>query len=103
MEIIIMHDLHSICQKAVELWGVESQVLMAMEEAGELVQALSKYIRYNRQAVDGLVEEIADVEIMIEQLKQILGATRYEIEAVKEYKIRRLAERIKLAELERKR
>lgn len=57
---------------AVDLWGIRAQVLMCIEEAGELLQALSKYDRNpakeNRQAI---LEEIADVDIMLNQMRII--------------------------------
>ncbi len=43
---------------------------MAMEEMSELIQALSKSIR-GKENVDNIAEEIADVEIMLMQLKFI--------------------------------
>ncbi len=44
--------------------------MMAVEEMGELIQAISKKVRgLDHQA--NIPEEIADVEIMLEQLKHI--------------------------------
>ena len=70
-----------ICRKAVETFGVDIQQIVAMEELGELIQAISKIARWEcsqsedletlSEYIDNLAEEIADVEIMLEQLKYI--------------------------------
>ncbi len=68
-----------ICRKAVETFGVDLQQMVAMEELGELIQAISKIARWEcsqstlSEYIDNLAEEIADVEIMLEQLKQCYG------------------------------
>ena len=65
-----MNDRGSnICKKAVNTFGSDVQEMMFIEEVGELVQALSK----KRRGFEGanIAEEIADVEIMLEQLKHI--------------------------------
>lgn len=59
-----------IYRLAVEKWGAMSQVLQAMEELSELSTALSKYIN-GRGEVEDVVDEIADVEIMMQQLRHI--------------------------------
>lgn len=60
----------AICRKVVEMFGADLQQMVAIEEIGELLQAISKRAggKDNR---DNLAEEIADVEIMLEQLKYI--------------------------------
>lgn len=72
-----------ICRKAVEKFGIDIQQIVAMEELGELIQAISKIARWEcnqledvetlSDYIDNLAEEIADVEIMLEQLKQSYG------------------------------
>ena len=72
-----------ICRKAVEKFGIDIQQIVAMEELGELIQAISKIARWECNQledvetlsgyIDNLAEEIADVEIMLEQLKQSYG------------------------------
>ena len=61
-----------ICRKAVEKFGIDIQQIVAIEEIGELLQAISKRAR-GKDNRDNLAEEIADVEIMLEQLKQCYG------------------------------
>jgi len=68
----------SIYAKALHLKGEVSQVDIAIEECAELIQALIKYKRLNEGpnqkyektlAREKVCEEIADVQIMIEQIK----------------------------------
>lgn len=55
-----------VIEKAINHFGVRYQVDKAVEEMGELIQALMKArIELNR---DNIIEEIADVEIMLQQL-----------------------------------
>ena len=59
-------------KQAIDKWGLPAQLGMLMEESAELIQATHKVMRHinNKTSVwRGLVEEIADVEIMIEQIK----------------------------------
>lgn len=55
-----------ILQQAINAFGEYAQIDMAIEEMSELIQALSKHKRGKEHNVE---EEIADVEIMIEQLR----------------------------------
>ncbi len=60
-----------VFKNAVTQWGVDAQLNQAIEECAELIQAINKFRRINDR--DNLLEEIADVEIMIGQLKIILN------------------------------
>lgn len=65
---------------AVNILGVEHQTMIAMEECAELCQAISKCFRYvDREYKKNLTEEIADVLIMIEQLKIIYNISEDDI------------------------
>lgn len=65
---------------------------MSMEEMAELSKELSKNIRGEHNA-DALAEEMADVEIMLEQLKIIFG-NRAAVDIKKSVKLQRLADRL---------
>lgn len=73
---------------AVRIYGKQSQLIMAMEEMSELTKELSKNIR-GENNVSAISEEIADVEIMLEQLKVIYG-NRAEVDRVRGEKLERL-------------
>ena len=69
---------------------------MAIEEASELIKAICKMRRngINVDTVNNLAEEIADMEIMIEQLK-IMFYLSQGVGAWKNYKLKRLLKTIK--------
>jgi len=81
----------TIYEKALEKWGLETQILMCIEELSELIHALVKYGRkINGSSKDKIAEEIADVELMIEQIKVALNIQKLDIENLKLKKIKRL-------------
>lgn len=51
---------------AINTWGGEDQIFMLVEEMSELIQAISKR---KRGLEHNIPEEIADVEIMLSQIK----------------------------------
>lgn len=85
-----------ICKRAVEVFGNDTQILMYFEEAGELAQAISKYKRgFGKK--DNIAEEIADVEIMLEQLKYVYKC-HHSVDEIKQKKLMRLSTRIEQRE-----
>lgn len=76
--------------KAIETWGGEMQLQVLMEEMAELVQAL---VKRQRGSVHNIEEEIADVEIMLEQAKLYLRICD-EVEKWKGYKMARLGDKL---------
>lgn len=71
----------------------ESQVDILQEECAELIQAISKYRRGGSYKLT--LEEIADVEIMIDQIKYLnTVAENKTIEKIKEGKLDRQIQRI---------
>lgn len=73
-------------KKATELWGDRLQLIKTMEECGELIQAISKYLITTSELVKApendyditkckinIVEEVCDVDIMLEQVRCIIG------------------------------
>lgn len=81
-------------RKIYEHYG-EAQLDIAQEELAELIQAISKY-RRNKGKIERFhcEEEIADVEIMLQQVMWIIGTDRKTIDEWKEYKIERQLGRI---------
>ncbi|WP_456474094.1 hypothetical protein [Candidatus Pyrohabitans sp.] len=53
---------------AIEKWGIESQLLMLIEEMAELTHVISKGFRGQANTFK-LIEELVDVEIMLEEIK----------------------------------
>jgi NTP pyrophosphatase (non-canonical NTP hydrolase) len=60
------------CHNIAEHYGEEHQMLKAVEEMAELTQAIMKYLD-NPAEWDSLIDELADVNIMIEQLNHIVS------------------------------
>ena len=74
-------------------YGLCRQLWQTVEEMAELTQVICKTDRYGMDAVrDHLVEEVADVSIMIDQLEYLLGDNM--IAKIREEKIKRQLERI---------
>ena len=72
-------------------FGKKNQIIVSIEELSELQKELCKYLR-DKTNIRNISEEIADVEIMLEQLKLIFeNETPVSIE--KEYKLARTYER----------
>ena len=67
-----------VVQRSIEHYGKDVQSTVCMEECAELIQAISKEKR-GKSDKDHLAEEIADVIICIEMLKQIYNITDDEI------------------------
>ena len=82
-------------------YGYEAQSNQLVEECAELIQAVSKYRRAAAKGEDeklialcNLVEEIADVEIMLEQIKYLLKIPEEDLIAYEQFKVNRTKERI---------
>lgn len=70
------------------------QMIIAMEEMSELTKELSKSIRgFNNR--DAVLEEVADVYIMLMQIEIIHGIEMNELVAMIEKKLERLEEGLK--------
>lgn len=91
-------DREKVYIKALETYGEEAQINMVFEEMAELQKALCKHLRkpYPKdiEIYSNIAEEIADVEIMLEQMKLL-----FEIETIvdqfKTIKVDRLKEKLK--------
>ena len=62
-----------ICKKAVRTFGENAQCIKAMEECGEMVHALARKVLDQDPDLDNICEEIADVEILMEQMRVVFG------------------------------
>ena len=86
----------AIFDENIKAHGTDFEVGIAMEECAELIQAISKVRRYGfvGKYKDNLLEEIADVAIMMEQIIYLAGIDRKDIDEVIDYKLNRQLERI---------
>lgn len=91
-----------------DAFGEDAQFRCAVEEMGELIQAICKYKRAQesgdkeklRIALENLREEIADVSINMEELSYMFGEK--EIDEIKKYKLERALKRAEKKNLEEK-
>lgn len=75
-------------------YGTLNQKLIAIEEMAELQKAIVKTIRQNsKENTEAIIEEIADVQVMLEQLKMIFSC-RTKIDEIMDAKIDRQIKRI---------
>ena len=65
-----------------------------MEECAELTKAISKMLRGNDGYYTNLVEEMADVLISIEMLKQIYNVDESDLEGWVKFKVNRNYEKV---------
>ena len=75
---------------ALETWGGEDQIFMLVEEMSELIQAISKRKRGLEHNIE---EEIADVEIMLSQIKLYLNCGN-EVYKWKNFKYERMKRKL---------
>ena len=74
-------------------WGKEAQMRQTMEEAAELIVALNKIIR-NTGRIEDLAEEIADVQLMCEEMIELFNIQK-EVKSWKKNKVERLQDRLR--------
>jgi len=75
-------------------WGEASQLIMAVEEAAELQKEITKYLR-GEDNLQFILEEVADVEVMLEQLKLMFKFPQKVVDEQKEMKINIALEKAK--------
>ena len=75
------------CNKVINAYPKEHQIMLLMEELAELIQATSKLVRYGD--TEPFLEEFADVEVMMEQMRQMYHIDDGEINKRAEKKLYR--------------
>jgi len=93
-----LEQRQEVYKKAGEKWGQYSQMEMAIEEALEFALAVRKQIRKSDDNTFAhMVEEFADLEIMMEQVEQMHSDSGFRdmVNAQKEFKIDRLLKILK--------
>ena len=96
-----MNDLNI---KIAEHFGTEKQMVVMIEELAELTQAATKWLRIQQhgqtvrkseaEVMDNLIEELADVSIMTDQIKHLLGISEKTFHEIRREKIQRTADYI---------
>lgn len=80
-------DRYKVYSQMIKKYGQKAQMLIAVEEMSELQKEVLKYLR-GRCNQRNIAEEIADVEIMLEQLV-LMFDNRKEVDYFKDNKISR--------------
>lgn len=68
-------------------------LIIAMEELSELQQAISKILRGKGDKLN-VMEELVDVEVIMETVKNTMGITEQELDKVRYIKLKRLEDKI---------
>ena len=77
------------------LLGYVEQSMQLIEEMAELTQSINKFRRYKTEDTkNNLIEEIADVSIVLYQLAYLLKIDKKEFNDIIDYKIQRTKKRI---------
>ena len=91
----------AVLKAAIDKYGNDSQLAVAQEECAELIQAISKLNRAGssdhpgrtaKAAMNNLMEETADVGIMLDQIRIMYPSHAYD--TIRAQKIARLEKRI---------
>ena len=97
----------AVYERALRVWKPEEQAVVWLEELSELQQEICKLLRLGTLAkpscgwnLAAVAEEMADVEIILGEMKLALGITEM-VEAYKRQKLERLIKRIEVAEAAR--
>jgi len=89
---------NKIFKEALDFFGETSQKIMVIEEMSELTKELCKELR-NRGNIENIADELADVEITLDQIKNIYNIHQM-VKEHRDFKLRRFAKN--LAELKQK-
>lgn len=85
--------MEDIYEKLIVEFGKVPQIHQTMEELAECIVALNKYFFRKTINEEALISEIADVEIMMKQLRCIIKKDK-EIDDMKLFKLERVKERL---------
>ncbi len=82
-----------IYHRALKTWGKNPQMLQVIEEMSELIKEILKNVNRGKDNISEIIEETADVEIMLEQLKCCYNI-KQEVEDYKKQKLLKIAKRL---------
>lgn len=85
--------MEEIYWSIIKWFGKKAQVIKACEELAELIKALCKW-QNGQGDKENIAEEIADVQVMIEQLILIFGIEKRDLTLIRSEKIERTRERM---------
>ena len=82
---------------AIDIFGHRAQIDMAIEEAGEFIQALMKVTRNGatEKTIKNLTEEIVDLRLMLDQIIMIYNISDKLLKFFEKAKLDRLTKKLK--------
>lgn len=92
MNVITYEHRRQIYENALFTFGIHEQEDKFFEELGEFIAAFEKY-KHHRDTKEHFIEELADITIMLEQLRTIY-AVNDEVCAAMDAKVLRLQNRV---------
>lgn len=92
----MFNDKLRIVNEAIEKYGRDHQMMVAVEELSELQKEICKVARKDVCVwdIDALTEEMADVRLMLFELQMMFQIKTTELDAIEQMKLNRLEERI---------
>lgn len=84
-------EVKELYEEALEKWGFDPQLNQLQEECAELIVACNKLRRKGEEAKPMMIDELADVVIMTQQIIQAMGVEQEVDERIK-FKLNRLKE-----------
>ena len=84
-----------ILEKAIKTWGTHAQLLMVLEEMSELQKEILKNVNRGKDNLDAIIDETADVEIMLEQAKYIYNIEKEVADMIPE-KLKKVKARLEM-------
>jgi NTP pyrophosphatase (non-canonical NTP hydrolase) len=85
-------EIHKLYEDCIDFWGFEKQARVCQEECAELIVAISHILRKRDCAVEEVVEELADVCLIVGQMVNYFGPER--VMSAFEFKVDKLVERL---------
>ena len=76
--------------RVISTFGERNQKMQTLEELMELQSAIFENVHRGTDNRKNIVEEIADVEIMMAQMKEVFNIKPEEIQEIQDYKLTRL-------------
>lgn len=83
----------AVYNDALDKFGDRAQIIVAIEEMSELTKELCKWLEGRQDDLDRITQEIADVTIMMEQLRIIFDCNEDVCQEM-DFKIERLSKRL---------
>ena len=83
----------NIYKRALKVWGKDAQMLQVIEEMSELTKEILKNINRKKDNIAEIIEETADVEIMLQQLKYCYDIAE-DVEEYKKEKLQKIEKRL---------